>query len=78
MYTSHKQELIKGVYTDIFSKGIRVLNSQIGVILIFFVNLFWPLSLLEGGRRHIYTHIHTWFAQVLAIIMLGWLLIFIF
>ena len=28
MDTSHKQELIKGVYTDIFRRGIRVLNSQ--------------------------------------------------
>lgn len=28
MYTSHKQELIKGVYADILGEGIRVLTSQ--------------------------------------------------
>ena len=28
MYTSHKQELIKGVYTDILGEGIRVLTSR--------------------------------------------------
>ena len=64
----------------IFFEGVSVyLIHKIGVILTF-VNLFWHLSLLEGGRRHIYPHIHTWFAQVLAIIMLGWFtyLLFIF
>ena len=48
-------------------------------ILIFFRRGIRVLN-SRGGRRHIYPHIHTWFAQVLAIIMLGWFtyLLFIF
>ena len=57
MYTSHKQELIKGVYTDIFRRGIRVLNSQNRRNFDIFVNLFWPPFTFGGWQEaHLSAH----------------------
>ena len=64
MYTSHKQELIKGVYADIFGKVSVYLLHKIGVILTFFGKNnkyciqdtfhFWRVA----GGAHLSAHSH--------------------